>query len=139
MIDDVDTIALTTTTDGATIHYTTNGNDPTDASPIYSSPFSLSADATVKAFAVKTGLNDSAIAQASFTIIQTVATPTISPAGGTYNDSVEVSLETIDAGRHDLLYHQRHDAEHRFDGIHGIVHPDRGCDGQCLCRGRGLR
>lgn len=42
--------------DGATIHYTTDGSVPTEASPTYSAPFTLSETATVKAIAVKASL-----------------------------------------------------------------------------------
>ena len=99
MIDDVDTITLTTTTDGATIHYTTNGNDPTDASTDLQRSFHSAADATVKAFAVKSGLNDSAMASATFTVTQTrVTTPIISPNGGTINDNDAITITTTTAG-----------------------------------------
>ena len=97
-IGDNDDITIATSTAGATIYYTTDGTDPTIASTVYSAPFTLDADATVKAFAVKTGFGDSAVASASFTFIQTVATPTLSPAGGTFSDSVTVSLQTSTPG-----------------------------------------
>ena len=69
----------------------------------------------------------------------TAATPTITPNGGSVQRFRNGEPADVDAGRHDLLYDQRDAAEHRFDGIHGIVHPDRECDGQGVCRGHGLR
>ncbi len=39
--------------EGSTIYYTTDGNDPTTASSVYSAPFTISAATTVKAIAVK--------------------------------------------------------------------------------------
>src|SRR5438445_8492280 len=46
-----------------------DGSDPTANSPIYSSPFTLTASATVKAKAFAAGYNDSAIALAAFSIM----------------------------------------------------------------------
>ena len=41
---------------GAEIHYTTNGSDPTNESPVYSEAFTLSETTTVKAIAIKDGV-----------------------------------------------------------------------------------
>ena len=41
--------------DGAEIHYTTDGSQPTAESQLYSEPFTLNATATVKAIAIKDG------------------------------------------------------------------------------------
>ena len=45
--------------DGAEIHYTTDGNDPTSESALYSEAFTLSDSATVKAIAIKDGQSSS--------------------------------------------------------------------------------
>ena len=66
------TISISCATSGATIYYTTNGAEPTT---VYSAPFALNEAATVKAVAKKTGWNNSATAQASFTIKQEVVEP----------------------------------------------------------------
>ena len=62
------TIALAEgTLPGAVIHYTTNGNDPTVNSPIYSSAVDLpSGSTTIKAMVVRTGCNNSPIATESY-------------------------------------------------------------------------
>ena len=60
-------VSISCATEGATIYYTTNGNDPTTSSSIYSAPFTITATTTVKAFAVKSGYDNSAIATATFT------------------------------------------------------------------------
>ena len=67
-------VTISTTTAGATIRYTTNGNDPTASSTLYSAPISITATKTLKAKAFKTGLTASAITSGLYTI-----TP---PAGG---------------------------------------------------------
>ena len=41
--------------DGAEIHYTTDGSQPTAESQLYSEPFTLNASANVKAIAIKDG------------------------------------------------------------------------------------
>jgi arylsulfatase A-like enzyme len=61
------TVTLSTATAGAEIRYTTNGSDPSSSSALYSSPFSLSSSATVKARAFKSGMTESSIASATFT------------------------------------------------------------------------
>jgi hypothetical protein len=80
-------------TDGATIHYTTDGSEPTTDSPVYSSAITLSEATTIKAIAVKEGWINSATAEATYTFIQTVATPTFTPAAGTYNSTQNVTIE----------------------------------------------
>ena len=45
--------------DGAEIHYTTNGSDPTSESALYSEAITLSDSATVKAIAIKDGQSSS--------------------------------------------------------------------------------
>ncbi len=50
----------------ASIHYTLDGNDPSAASPVYSSPFVVETDKTVKAVAIRDG-KLSPITEASFT------------------------------------------------------------------------
>src|SRR5690606_20175695 len=55
------TVALATTTAGATIHYTTDGTPPTASSPVYSTPIAITSDQTIKAIAVKSGMSDSSL------------------------------------------------------------------------------
>ena len=60
-------VTISCTTVGATIHYTTDGTEPTVSSPVYSAALSLTSTTTVKAIAVMAGMNNSAIATATFT------------------------------------------------------------------------
>lgn len=58
-------ITITCATEGASIHYTTDGTEPTKDSAAYSAPFNVTltnGKATVKAIAVKDGMADSAAA-----------------------------------------------------------------------------
>lgn len=52
----------------ADIYYTTDGDDPTTNDTRYSGPFAVGASATVKAMAVRMGLDNSAVASAVFTL-----------------------------------------------------------------------
>lgn len=62
-------VTISTTTAGATIYYTTNGNDPTTNSSVYSSAISVSENTTIKAIAVKSDYDNSEVATATYTII----------------------------------------------------------------------
>ncbi len=68
------TVALASTTDGATIHYTTNGSEPTTSSATYSTPISITTATTIKAIAVKSGMNNSSVASASYTALTPLTT-----------------------------------------------------------------
>ena len=68
-------VTIACETEGATIYYTLDGTDPTDESTVYAEPIAIAATTTVKAFAIKEGMNDSEIATALYTI-EEPATPT---------------------------------------------------------------
>ena len=61
------TVSIDCNTEGATIYYTTDGTEPTAESSVYSSPISVSTTTTIKAMAVKEGLDNSAVAVATYT------------------------------------------------------------------------
>lgn len=61
-------LSITCKTEGATIRYTTDGTDPTAQSPIYSSPIVLDDTTTVRAIAIKDGLDSSEIVSANYNI-----------------------------------------------------------------------
>ncbi len=84
-------VSISSGTSGAAIHYTIDGSAPTASSPTYGSPFMLTATKTVKAIAMKTGMVNSSVASQSVTVSR-VATPTISPAGGLFSVSQQVTM-----------------------------------------------
>lgn len=61
-------VTIACATDGATIYYTTDGTTPTTSSSVYSSAIPVSETTTIKALAVKSGMNNSAVASATYTI-----------------------------------------------------------------------
>lgn len=90
-------VTLSTATAGATIRYTTDGTDPVESSSAYTSPISLDSvgPVTLKARAYKSGLDPSAISQASFTVSNSndiTPAPTLSPAGGSFSSDLDVTL-----------------------------------------------
>ena len=87
-------VTITTTTEGATIYYTTDGTNPTTGSSVYSTPITIDAAKTIKAFAVKAGYPDSDIATAAYTIAEPCATPTFSPAAGEVAKGATVTIST---------------------------------------------
>ena len=62
------TVTITCSTEGAKIYYTTDGNEPTASSTEYTAAIRITEAVTLKAIAVKDGMNDSAVASASYTI-----------------------------------------------------------------------
>lgn len=83
------TVSISCSTTGATIYYTTNGSTPTTGSAVYSTPLTVSSTTTVKALATKSGLSDSGIGSATYTISSgsggnaTVSGRLLIPTGGT--------------------------------------------------------
>ena len=67
-------------TDGADIYYTTDGSDPTTASEKYAAPIELTESAEIKAVAVKSDMNDSAVSGKTVTV-ERVAAPVASLTG----------------------------------------------------------
>ncbi|MBJ6725982.1 chitobiase/beta-hexosaminidase C-terminal domain-containing protein [Geomesophilobacter sediminis] len=96
------TVALQSSTTGATIYYTMDGSTPTTSSMVYSAPIPVSGNGTsltIRALAIKNGLADSTVSSGSFAIsYSTVATPTLMPAAGTYHSDQTVTLQTATTG-----------------------------------------
>ena len=94
-------VILSSATAGAQIRYTQDGSTPSATSALYGGAFSVAAPgATVKAIALKSGMSNSGVASAVFTInqVQAVANPVFSPAGGSYTSAQSVRLTTSTAG-----------------------------------------
>ena len=92
--NDAQNVTISTTTTDATIYYTIDGTDPTTTSSVYSAAIPVTENTTIKAYAVKDGLTDSEIATAEYVINYKVATPTFTPAAGTYNEAQNVTITT---------------------------------------------
>ncbi|MBR4829684.1 MAG: chitobiase/beta-hexosaminidase C-terminal domain-containing protein [Muribaculaceae bacterium] len=75
-------VTISTTTSGATIHYTIDGSTPTTDSPVYSTPIEVNSTTTIKAIAMKSGMNNSAVATATYTINLPTTANTLPAANG---------------------------------------------------------
>ena len=91
-------VTITCATEGAKIYYTTDGTEPTAESTEYTAAISVTPPMTLKAIAVKDGMNDSAVASASYTIKGTVASPEFSLASGEVDSGTEVTITCATEG-----------------------------------------
>jgi len=81
-----ETIAITDTTPGAVIYYTTNGVAPTSASTKYTAPVAITQSTDFQAIAIATGYVNSAAAKANYTLIgwpTGIASPASAVTAGT--------------------------------------------------------
>ena len=62
-------VSISCATEGATVYYTTNGQDPTTSSTVYSEAINVSTNMTIKAMATAEGYDNSAIATAEYAFI----------------------------------------------------------------------
>ncbi len=93
------TVAISDSTQGATIYYTTDGTTPTTNSTVCAGPITVSSSETIKAIAAATGYAISGVVTASYTInIPVAAAPTFSPAAGTYSVTQTVTISDATAG-----------------------------------------
>ena len=90
-------VTMSCATDSAVIHYTTDGTTPTVSRPVYNGALTLNSTATVKAIAVKSGMVDSLSSSQSYTLMGTVATPTITNTDATGGQQVSITSGTTGA------------------------------------------
>ena len=72
------TVAISDTTLGVTIYYTTNGTPPTTGSTVYSAPITVSSTETLEAIAVASGFSTSSVVSAHYSINLPAASFTVS-------------------------------------------------------------
>jgi|GEM_PF-2687390 len=75
-------VSLSTKTSGAEIYYTMDGTEPTRESELYTEPFVVDDDLMIKAFAVKSGLDDSAVVTYTYIV----------------GDDIPGLIDTLDSG-----------------------------------------
>jgi hypothetical protein len=92
-------VTLSDTTPGATIHYTTDGSTPTTSSPVYTAAIAVNTTTTINAIAAASAFSNSAVASGTYVInLPTAATPTFSPLPGTYSTAQSVTLSDTTPG-----------------------------------------
>ena len=95
------TVSISCVTSGAQIRYTTDGTTPSGASTLYAGPLNIAINSTetINAIAFATNINPSQVASATYTTTYPVAaTPTFSPAAGTYTGSQSVRIACATSG-----------------------------------------
>ena len=97
-VDSGTEVTISCATDGAEIYYTTDGTEPTASSTEYTGAISITEAVTLKAIAVKDGMNDSAVSSASYTIKGTVSTPEFSVESGAVNSGTSVTISCATEG-----------------------------------------
>ncbi len=92
-------VTLSCATEGATIYYTTDGNDPTTNSPQYTEPISITETTTLKAIASK-GTETSSVATATYTILSplTIAEARAQETGDVITSGIVTSFSTANSG-----------------------------------------
>ncbi|MEK0314597.1 chitobiase/beta-hexosaminidase C-terminal domain-containing protein [Cohnella sp. 56] len=96
-------VTIGTATSGAAIRYTTDGSTPTSASTLYTGAINVASTQTIKAIAIKSGMTDSAVATAAYTIgggssssaSTAPVTTTPSPNSGTLKVSLTLDGDKI--------------------------------------------
>ncbi len=78
----------------AAIYYTLDGSEPTESSLRFYQSFVLTAGATVRARAFKSGRIPSAVSAASYEVSLTPDAPVITPAGGRFTGSTQVQISS---------------------------------------------
>ena len=97
-------VTISCATAGATIYYTTDGSTPTSSSPQYSAPLNLTASTIISAYAASTGMTDSAVASAAYTIYMPASggagqpTPNTSATETNPVDGTTVTVTSSDGG-----------------------------------------
>jgi LruC domain-containing protein len=90
----IQTVAISTTTPGATILFTTDNSNPNSSHGIeYSGPLTISQNTTIKAFAYKTGMSNSETVSGDFSF--QCAAPTIRSSAGTSSGEISIVITTV--------------------------------------------
>ncbi|HTV08382.1 MAG TPA: chitobiase/beta-hexosaminidase C-terminal domain-containing protein [Candidatus Aquilonibacter sp.] len=96
----VETVNIYDQSPGVSIYYTTDGSTPTTSSTLYAGPLTVSATETINAIATSSasGVTASNVSTGTFTILLPAATPTFSPAGGSYAATQTVTISDATSG-----------------------------------------
>jgi N-acetyl-beta-hexosaminidase len=89
-------VAISDSTPGATIYFTTNGSTPTANSTKYTGPITVSSSETLLAVALEAGYQPSAVVTSTY--VMEVAVPSFSVASGTYTAAQQVTISDATSG-----------------------------------------
>lgn len=109
-------VSITCVTQGVTLRYTINGNEPTEQSLLFTDPIVIENSKTLKARGFKENWEPSQVATAHYTITDTLPAPElILIEGDTFNatDSYEVTLSSYLIGKYDIT-------QEEYEAVMGI-------------------
>jgi hypothetical protein len=93
------TVTITDTTPGAIIYYTLDGTTPNSGSLEYTGPLSITSTTQIEAIGIASGFSTSSPVMGTYTIdLAATATPTFSPAPGSFTSTQTVSLSDTTTG-----------------------------------------
>lgn len=94
IIEESQSVMISSRSSEACVYYTLDGSDPTEASPVYQRRFRVSGKTTVKAIAVFEGWTNSEVAVAHYALGQCPDPVIVSAGGATFSHgSVQVSID----------------------------------------------
>lgn len=117
-------VTIATTTPGATIRYTTNGDVPNASSTLYTGPVAISATTTLKAIAFATGYDPSSVAIASYsypTDVANIAALRAMPTGATVYRLTGEAVLTFQQANRNQKYIQDATAAIVIDDPSGVI------------------
>ncbi|WP_446745055.1 chitobiase/beta-hexosaminidase C-terminal domain-containing protein [Silvibacterium acidisoli] len=88
-------VALTDSTPGATVYYTTNGTTPTASSTKYTKVFTVSSSQTVQAIAVASGYTNSSVSTVNYVVNNTSSTGTTTNAAINFASGFASSASSV--------------------------------------------
>lgn len=103
-------VTIACATEGATIHYTIDGSEPTTESAVYSNPIAVSESLIIKAMATKQYYINSAVAEAAYTIL-----PVVVDKKGDVNRDGEVNVTDVTALISIILGTEPEDSNYDYD------------------------
>ncbi len=128
-------LVLSTTTEGASIYYTSDGTLPTtQTGTLYDAPIAVDRSMSVSAIGVKADWVGSPVVSDDYTF--TVADPTASPAGGTYDAAQTVRLESESRG---AVIHYTTDGSEPVPGASAVYEAPLSLDADTTIRAVAVR
>ncbi len=94
-------ITLSCNTPDASIYYTTDGSAPTTSSNKYTTPFTIRTETTIKAYAVKSDMIDSAVTQITYTLNQYIVQFVLN--GGNFTENNKENPISVPSGTEVVL------------------------------------
>jgi len=117
-------VTMSTATKEAKIYYTTDGVEPTEKSVLYSSPVNFIKDVTVKAVAVKTGMENSPIAVATVSMTEKTVTVEVEKEPDTIPpEKIILTENSVVAGNGKVLLSWQNPGDEDFYGTRVLFTP----------------